>query len=109
MSDIINPESRSFSRLAMPHEYLHENAPIRYVSVSSDARYLSIAGKFGFAHLSTSSNRWRTLEGLEDFIDSTSSDVPHIRGGMCWYNNLLLVGADFGETHEVYPRQVKLM
>jgi hypothetical protein len=85
----------------MPHEYLHENAPVRYVSVSSDARYLSIAGKFGFSHLSTASNRWRILEDPETFIDTSNGDVPHVRGGMVWYNNLLLIGADLGETHEV--------
>lgn len=32
---------------------------------------------------------------------STYEDIPQVRGGMCWYGNVFLVGADFGESHEV--------
>src|SRR5277367_6589362 len=100
--DIINPESRSYARFALPAEYLQDYSPIRSISVSSDTRYLSIAGKLGFAHLSTISGRWRVLDPFEvGATGLTGEDVPHVRGGMCWYGNLLLVGADFGETHEV--------
>jgi hypothetical protein len=38
-------------------------------------------------------------------VDSTAGeayeDIPLVRGGMCWYGNVFLVGADFGEKHEV--------
>jgi hypothetical protein len=74
------------------------------VSVSSDTRYIAVAGKLGFAHLSTSSGRWRALESMEG-ISSGLNDleqIPHVRGGMCWYGGVLLVGADFGDSHEVY-------
>src|SRR5579859_4530521 len=90
----------------MPSGYHIEYSPIRAVSVSSDTRYISVAGKVGFAHLSTSSARWRIL----DLSDETSSEppegqqnIPHTRGGMCWYGGILLIGADFGDTHEVNP------
>jgi hypothetical protein len=101
--DIINPESRSFARISISSEYLLDHSPIRAVSVSSDTRFLSVAGKIGFAHLSTSSGRWRVLDTME--VDSTAvaayEDIPLVRGGMCWYGNVFLVGADFGENHEV--------
>jgi RAB6A-GEF complex partner protein 1 len=103
--DIINPESRTFSRLGIAAEYAQDYFPIRLVSVSPDTRYIAVAGKLGFAHLSTSSGRWRTLESLEG-ISSGLSDleqIPHVRGGMCWYGGVLLVGADFGDSHDVYP------
>src|SRR5271170_1898717 len=106
--DIINPESRSYARFALPAEYLQNYSPIRSISVSSDTRYLSIAGKLGFAHLSTISGRWRVLDpfevGATGLMGGSPEDIPHVRGGMCWYGNLLLVGADFGESHEVTAR-----
>ena len=89
----------------MPAEYVADYSPIRLVSVSADIRYLAIAGKVGFAHLSTSSGRWRVLESLDTFDPSILPEdiphIPHVRGGLCWYNNILLVGGDFGESHEV--------
>ena len=102
--DIINPEARSYARLSMPSEYLQDYSPIRCVSVSADTRYLSIAGRTGFAHLSTASGRWRILDPFEEIPSDTTSkseDIPQIRGGMCWYGNVLIVGADFADSHEV--------
>lgn len=42
-------------------------------------------------------------------VDSTEvidyENIPQVRGGMCWYGTIFIVGADFGESHEVsYPR-----
>lgn len=107
--DIINPEAPSYARLAIPSEYLQDYSPIRCVSVSADTRYLSIAGKAGFAHLSTNSGRWRILETFEDISDGVAGreDIPLVRGGMCWYGNVLLVGADFGDSHQVALRIVQ--
>ena len=104
--DIINPEAPSYARLTMPSEYLQDYSPIRSVSISSDTRYLSAAGKVGFAHLSTNSGRWRILETFEDTSDGAANpeDIPIVRGGMCWYGNVLLVGADFGDSHQVTLR-----
>jgi hypothetical protein len=88
----------------MPSGYNLDYSHIRSVSVSTDTRYISVAGKIGFAHLSTSSGRWRVLETFEGFAsDSTDNlqHIPHVRGGMCWYGNILLVGADFAQSHEV--------
>jgi hypothetical protein len=72
-----------------------------------------VAGKIGFAHLSTTSGRWRILDTMEvDTRDmSTYEDIPQVRGGMCWFGNVFLVGADFGESHEVarLPMQKRLI
>ena len=101
--DIINPDAPSYARLVLPSEYLQDYSPIRSASVSADTRFVAIAGKVGFAHLSTTSGRWRVLEIFEDSSDFTTSseDIPHIRGGMCWYGNVLLVGGEFGDSHQV--------
>lgn len=105
--DIINPEAPSYARLPMPSEYLQDYSPIRSISVSADTRYLSVAGRVGFAHLSTNSGRWRILETFDDTSDDVASpedNIPLVRGGMCWYDNVLLVGADFGDSHQVTLR-----
>jgi RAB6A-GEF complex partner protein 1 len=102
--DIINPESRSFARFQWPSEYIQEYSPLRLMTISSDGRYLSIAAKIGFAHLSTTSGRWRvleTFEGMSPDVPGEVEHVPHVRGGMCWYGNILLVGAVFGDSNEV--------
>jgi hypothetical protein len=101
--DIINPEAPSYTRLALPAEYAQNYSPIRCVSLSADTRYVSIAGRVGFAHLSTNSGRWRVLETFEgpSDVQVTPDDIPHVRGGMCWYGNVLLVGGDFGDSHQV--------
>jgi hypothetical protein len=102
--DIINPESRSYTRLALPTGYDLQHSHVRSVSISSDTRYISVASKVGFAHLSTTSGRWRTLEsfnGITPPLEDNLENVPQVRGGMCWYRNILLVGAEFAEKHEV--------
>jgi len=103
-SDVINPESRVFARLQFPTDYGADITPLRCVSVSSDTRYVSLAAKVGFAHLSTVTGRWRTLDLLHGITSDDTSvleSIPHIKGGMYWYGSLLIIGADFGPNHEV--------
>jgi hypothetical protein len=102
-ADVINSESRAFTRFRfLP---VHENEEsLRYVSVSPDGRYVSIAGKSGFAHLSTMTGRWRVLEILDtSAVESafTLDSVPHVKGGMCWFGDLLILGAEVDGSHEV--------
>ena len=107
--DIINPESRTYARLALPSGHSLDYSHVRSVSISSDTRYVSVAGKIGFAHLSTSSGRWRILESFEEMTSDPNDNlehIPHVRGGMCWYGNILLVGADFTDSHEVYSPEL---
>jgi len=101
--DIINPEASSFSRIPLPSDFFRENSSVRFVSVSADVRYISLAGSSGFAHLSTATGRWRLLETVDESSDlsGVADDVPHVRGGMCWYGNILLIAGDFGDHHEV--------
>ena len=100
--DIINPEFKSYTLLAMPSDYLLDYSPVRFLSVSSHTRYVAIAGTFGFSHVSTASSRWRTLDSLDpSSLIGNPEDIPHVRGGLCWHDNILLVAADFGESHEV--------
>jgi hypothetical protein len=56
-----------------------------------------------FAHLSTATGRWRSLDTLDQSLEAeeTFDDIPHVRGGMCWYGNILLIAGEFGDKHEV--------
>jgi RAB6A-GEF complex partner protein 1 len=104
-SDIINPESRNFARIPLPPGCPREYLPLRSVSVSSDVRYISVAAKIGFSHFSTVSGRWRTLDHEDEDGDLAGiPSIPCVRGGMCWFDNLLIVGADIGDSHEVSYR-----
>jgi len=101
--DILNPEASSFSRIPLPSDFFQENSIVKLVSISADARYVSLAGSSGFAHLSTATGRWRLLDTLDESSDlsEVADEVPHVRGGMCWYGNVLLIAGDFGDHHEV--------
>lgn len=111
MLDIINPESTAFSRIALPSEFFQNNSIVRLISLSADARYISLAGSSGFAHLSTATGRWRSLDTFDKSSDitETAEDVPHVRGGMCWYGNILLIAGDFGEHHDVILSTLTLL
>jgi hypothetical protein len=109
--DIINPETSGFSRIALPSDFFLENSAVRLISVSADARYISLAGSSGFAHLSTATGRWRSLDILDQSLEAeeTFDDIPHVRGGMCWYGNILLIGGEFGDKHEVCMSDLTLL
>jgi len=103
-SDVINPESKAFSRFPLLPDYEQEESPLRCISVSPDGRYVSVAGKVGFAHLSTISGRWRVMDTMEPASPESiyqRDAALQVKGGMCWYGNLLFLSTDLGESHEV--------
>lgn len=78
-----------------PSDYLMDQWPLRSAVVSPDGRYLAIAGQRGLAHYSIGSGRWKTFEDLaaqNDFI---------VRGGMCWYQHVLIVAVETSAGYEV--------
>lgn len=84
--------------------YITDHWPIRYSSISSDGKFIAVAGRRGFAHYNTFSNRWKL------FGNQQQEQSFLVRGGMVWYKNLLLVacetsGTTGGKNYEV--RKVK--
>ncbi|KAL7276296.1 WD40 repeat protein [Rhizina undulata] len=88
----------------MPTAYLVDNWPIRYIVISPDGRYVAVAGKRGLAHYSVNSGRWKT------FINSSMEQDFAVRGGMCWYQHLLIAAVESDDLYEIrlYSRELQL-
>jgi len=88
----------------IPRAYLVNQWPIKIAVISSDGRYVAVAGRRGLAHYSVSSGRWRTFE------DSQAQDEFSVRGGMCWHHHLLVVSVECGDRHQIriYSRDKSL-
>lgn len=79
----------------MPTVYLVDNWPVRAVVISPDGRYVAIAGRRGLAHYSVNSGRWKT------FVNEAMEQEFVVRGGMCWYQHILIAAVECDETYEV--------
>ncbi|PQE25857.1 hypothetical protein CJF30_00000572 [Rutstroemia sp. NJR-2017a BBW] len=81
----ISAESSSWHTAQIPSSYLVDQWPIRCSVVSSDGRYVAVAGRRGLAHYSINSGRWKTF----------------VRGGMCWHQHILVAAVEAGESFEL--------
>lgn len=97
----ITADSSLWHHVQIPAAYLSSQGPIRSSVISSDGRYVAVAGRRGLAHYSVNSGRWKT------FDDSNAEDAFTIRGGMCWYQHVLIAAVETNEHHEV-RRQIHL-
>lgn len=91
----ISAEATFWEHVQIPSNYLTAQGPIRSAVISPDARYVAVAGRRGLMHYSVSSGRWKTFENKSmenDFV---------VRGGMCWYQHILIVAIEKGDQHEV--------
>ncbi|KOS21119.1 Protein RIC1 -like protein [Escovopsis weberi] len=88
----------------IPPAYLLNQWPIRQTVISPDGRYVAVAGRRGLAHYSVNSGRWRT------FSDDASENAFQVRGGMCWYQHILVAAVEDGGASEVrlYSRETAL-
>lgn len=84
-----------WTHVPIPPLFLINQRPLRCAVISPDGRYIAIAGRRGLAHYSVQSGRWKTFDDLE----AESSFM--IRGGMCWYQHILIAAVDTGEHDEV--------
>ena len=84
-----------WDRVPMPAAFLVNQRPIRCAVTSPDGRYLAIAGRRGLAHYSIQSGRWKTF----DDVDAENEFV--VRGGMLWYQHVLIASVDTGDHDEV--------
>lgn len=91
----ISAEAPLWQHVAIPEGYLINQRPIRSAVISVDGRYVAIAGKKGLAHYSVSSGRWKTFDNPE----VENSFV--VRGGMCWYQHVLMAAVESDESYEV--------
>jgi RAB6A-GEF complex partner protein 1 len=101
----ISGEASLWHHAQYPAAYLHNHSPIRCSVVSQDGRYVAVAGRRGLAHYSVQSGRWKT------FADSNEEYSFTVRGGMCWFNHILIAATESdGGTYELraYSRDADL-
>ncbi|CAK7267600.1 WD40 repeat protein [Sporothrix epigloea] len=100
----ISAEPSLWHTARIPATYLVNHWPIRCTVISSDGRYVAVAGRRGLAHYSISSGRWRT------FANSVAENEFSVRGGMCWYQNFLVAAVEVDRSYELrlYPREAQL-
>lgn len=79
----------------IPSSYLMDQWPMRCAVISTDGRYVAVAGRRGLAHYSINSGRWKT------FVDENLENEFQLRGGMCWHQHILVAAIEFGEAYEI--------
>lgn len=94
-NNTIDPAAVAWTHIQYPALYITEHWPIRYTSISSDGKYTAIAGKRGFAHYNSISNRWKL------FGNQYQEQSFVVRGGMAWYKNILIVACEVVQ-HKTY-------
>ena len=94
----ISADASLWHHVQIPSTYLANQRPIRSAVISSDGKYVAIAGRRGLAHYSVSSGRWKT------FGDIHAENAFVVRGGMCWYQHVLIAAVETDEYHEVSQR-----
>ncbi|KAH6636719.1 RIC1-domain-containing protein [Chaetomium tenue] len=100
----ISAEPSLWHTSRIPAVYLLNQWPIRCTAISADGRYFAVAGRRGLAHYSVNSGRWKTFanEGIENEFQ--------VRGGMCWYQNILVAAVEANRSFELrlYSRESAL-
>ena len=100
----ISAEPSLWHTARIPAVYLLNQWPIRCTAISADGRYVAVAGKRGLAHYSVNSGRWKT------FANDTVENEFQVRGGMCWYQNILVAAVEANRSFELrlYSREAGL-
>jgi len=100
----ISAEPSLWHATRIPAVYLLNQWPIRCTAISPDGRYVAVAGKRGLAHYSVNSSRWKT------FADEATENEFQVRGGMCWYQNILVAAVEANRSFQLrlYSREAGL-
>lgn len=93
--ETISADASLWHHVPIPAMYLANQRPIRSAVISPDGRYVAIAGRRGLAHHSVTSGRWKT------FTDIEAENAFVVRGGMCWYQHILIAAVETDDSHEV--------
>lgn len=101
---VINPESDVWQRIKVPQSYLSTNWPIRYSAISTDGRFIAIAGRRGLVHYSSTSGRWKM------FADEIQEQAFAVRGGILWFHHVLIAAVELSKTYQIrlYSRDLEL-
>ena len=91
----ISADVSLWHHVQIPSAYLVDQWPIRSAVISNDGRYVAIAGKRGLAHYSVHSGRWKMFD--DPFIENEFT----VRGGMCWFQHVLIAAVECRESYEV--------
>ncbi|KAH8808262.1 RIC1-domain-containing protein [Xylogone sp. PMI_703] len=100
----ISAEASLWHISQIPPSYLVDQWPIRCSVISPDGRYVAVAGRRGLAHYSVNSGRWKT------FVSENMENEFQVRGGMCWYQHVLVAAVEAGDSFELrlYSREAAL-
>lgn len=100
----VDKDALLWINVPIPASYIAENWPIKYVSSSTDGKFVAVAGVRGVTHYSLNSGRWKLF--VEEDIDKEFA----VRGGMVWYGNMLILAIDNGMGFEIqiYSRELDL-
>lgn len=91
----ISGETSLWQTVQIPQNYLATQWPIRLSVISPDGRYVAVAGRRGLAHYSVGSGRWKT------FDDPGQEASFTVRGGMCWWQHILVAAVESGSDYQV--------
>jgi hypothetical protein len=91
----ISADVSLWHHVQVPSAYLVDQWPIKSTVISNDGRYVAIAGKRGLAHYSVNSGRWKMFD--DPFIENEFT----VRGGMCWFQHVLIAAIECHDSHEV--------
>lgn len=91
----ISAEASLWHHVQVPSHYLVDQWPIRSAVISSDGRYVAVAGRRGLAHYSVNSGRWKTFD--DPFMENEFA----VRGGMCWFQHVLIAAVESHNSHQV--------
>ena len=100
----ISAEPSLWHTASIPPVYLLNQWPIKCTAISNDGRYVAVAGRRGLAHYSVGSGRWKT------FANEAMENEFQIRGGLCWYQNILVAAVEANKSFELrlYSREAAL-
>jgi hypothetical protein len=92
---VINPESDVWQHIHIPNVYIASNWPIRYASISSDGRFIAVAGRRGLTHYSAASGRWKL------FAQEREERGFSVRGGLLWFHHVLIAAVEVDRKYQV--------
>ncbi|KAJ7335488.1 hypothetical protein JRQ81_013429 [Phrynocephalus forsythii] len=86
--------------------YLEINWPIRYSAIDKVGQNVAVVGKFGFAHYSLLSKKWKLFGNI------TQEQNMTVTGGLAWWNDFIVIAcynlSDRQEELRVYLRTANL-
>ncbi|KAJ4301820.1 WD40 repeat protein [Kalmusia sp. IMI 367209] len=94
----ISADVSLWHHVQVPSHYLVDQWPIRCAVISNDGRYVAVAGKRGLAHYSVNSGRWKTFD--DPFVENEFA----VRGGMCWFQHVLIAAIEAQDSHQIQIR-----